>query len=488
MRIKYCMAACMAAALLLCGCKATEEEIVETSSVYSYIEPSENLFVTETSAEVQSDVTVTTTAEAILESEPATDEMTVFATTPVPETVVVTETVTSEPVTEAETTTVPQTTAVTVPETTEGTTTTTVETTTEAETTTESVAETEKLKLFDADYTADEEFVKIGGRTFVDRTGALILSNTYSYIEFAFCGTYAEVTLTSDCIEGKARVGIFVNGERVDDVMLTKSKTTVKVFESEVPKECIVSVVKLSEQGKSYAGVKKISAVTEYGIVPTPQRERRIEFVGDSITCGYGIDAPNENYEFSTETEDGSKAYAALIGKALDADVNVVAWSGIGAYSCSTSGENPSQWKLISQVYENTDTMHTAEKWDFSQWQPDVVVINIGTNDNSWTRGIDERVDLFGDAYYDFICQVRRSNPDAYIICALGVMGNQLMPEITEQVELYKANTGDERVEAYEIANQSGKDGFGAGYHPSVKTHQKMADSLSAHIAEIMNW
>ena len=494
MRIRILMLLCVFSAFFLCGCADVEEEIPVESSVYTYIEPMEKLYVAETTtvssavSEASETTTVettaaeTTTAETTAETTVTVTEITEVTTVP-PETETTTDT-TTETTTEAETT-------VTTEVTTESEITETSEITTvpETETVTESIDGITTGQLYESDFHADEDYVKIGGRTYTNSNGTVILSNTCSCVEFAFVGTLAEVTLTSDCKDSKARVGIFVNGERTIDTMLTEKKTTLKVFESDVPEKCIVSIVKLSEQSHSYVGVKNIHAVTEYGIIPTPERERKIEFIGDSITCGYGIDAPNEGYDFSTETEDGSKTYAALTGKALDADVNIVAWSGIGAYSCYTSGDEPSQWKLISGIYGNTDTMHTSKKWDFSKWQPDVVVINIGTNDNSWTKGIDSRVDTFGNAYYDLICQVREKNPDAYIICSLGAMGSNLLPEIKEQVAVYSADTGDYRVTTFEFANQNGyKDGYGADYHPSAKTHQKMADKLAPFIAEIMGW
>lgn len=484
MRIGF-MTAVFLTTALLCGCTSVEEEAPTESSVYTYIEPMEKLYVPETTTAVsEADetttaettvVTTTVTTETTTETTATTTEMTTITTEPTTTTsemTTTTEATTTTVETTAETTTVPET-----------------ETVTETEIVTESIAEITTGQLYESDFRADEDYVKISGRTYSNSSGTVILSNTYSSVEFAFVGTLAEVTLTSDCKDSKARVGIFINGQRTVDTMLTDKTTTLKVFESDVPEKCIVSIVKLSEQSHSYVGVKNIHAVTEYGIIPTPERERKIEFIGDSITCGYGVDAPNEGYDFSTETEDGSKTYAALVGKALDADVNIVAWSGIGVYSCYTSGDEPSQWKLVSGIYGNTDTMHTSKKWDFSEWQPDVVVINAGTNDKSWTKGIDQRVDTFGSAYYDLICQVREKNPDAYIICSLGAMGNDLMPEIEEQVAAYSANTGDYRVTTFEFANQNGyRDGYGADYHPSAKTHQKMADKLAPFIAELMNW
>lgn len=481
MRIGFLTAVFMTT-VLLCGCTNVEEEAPTESSVYTYIEPMEKLYVPETTT-IASEPDETTTPETTAVTTTVTTETTTETTVTTTEMT----TTTTEPTTTTPETTTTEATTTTIETTTE--TTTVPETETETDIVTESIAEITTGQLYESDFRADEDYVKISGRTYTNSSGTVILSNTYSSVEFAFVGTLAEVTLTSDCKDSKARVGIFVNGERAIDTMLTDKTTTLKVFESDVPEKCIVSIVKLSEQNNSYVGVKNIHAVTEYGIIPTPERERKIEFIGDSITCGYGVDAPNEGYDFSTETEDGSKTYAALVGKALDADVNIVAWSGIGVYSCYTSGDEPSQWKLVSEIYDNTDTMHTSKKWDFSEWQPDVVVINAGTNDKSWTKGIDQRVDTFGSAYYDLICQVREKNPDAYIICSLGVMGNDLMPEIKEQVSAYSANTRDYHITTFEFANQNGyRDGYGADYHPSAKTHQKMADKLAPFIAELMNW
>ena len=462
MKIRFYVLLCIIAAILLCGC-TNVDDVPEQSSVYTYIEPAERLYVTKPTSAAETSETPLTFSEI----------------SEISETVIETEITTSETTTET-------TTEITTETTTEAT---TISETEKSETTAENLEEIPAIPLYESDFSADKEHVKISGRTYTNSSGTVILSNTCSAVEFAFCGTLAEITLTSDCKSSKARVGIFVNGERTIDTMLTEKNTTLKAFESNTPRNCIISVVKLSEQSHSYVGVKNIHAVTEYGIIPTPERERKIEFIGDSITCGYGIDAPNEHYDFSTETEDGSKTYAVLIGNALNADVNIVAWSGIGAYSCYTSGDEPSQWKLVSGIYGNTDTMHTSKKWDFSSWQPDVVVINIGTNDNSWTRGITQRVDTFGSAYYELICKVREKNPDAYIICSLGAMGKELLPEIKEQVEYYSANTGDYHIATFEFDMQNGyKDGYGADYHPSSKTHQKMADKLAPFIAELMNW
>ncbi len=68
-------------------------------------------------------------------------------------------------------------------------------------------------------------------------------------------------------------------------------------------------------------------------------------------------------------------------------------------------------------------------------------------------------------------------------------MGSKLLPEIKEQVALYSANTGDYRITTFEFDYRDGvNDGFGAGFHPSAVTHQKMADKLIPFISELLGW
>lgn len=344
------------------------------------------------------------------------------------------------------------------------------------------------LPLYRSSFSAEDAYVKPLGRTLM-RNGVRILSHTCSGVEFSFRGTSADITLTSSFNSFKARAAVYVNGNIVTDTLLNNKEETFHVFESEETQDCVISVVKLSESSYSDIGVKSISVNSEKGIAPTPEKKHRIEFIGDSITSGYGNEAADQYEDFSTANENGERSYAALTGKYFNAEYNILSWSGIGVYSSYTESSEPDQSYIMPLIYGKTAVNESDEEWDFSVWQPDLIVINLGTNDNVWTKGIDERVDRFGSAYYDFIKQVRAANPNAYIICSLGVLGNDLFPEIEKQVRSYSEDTGDDRIAAFEFDMQDGQaDGFGSGYHPSAKTHQKMADKLIPFISEVMGW
>lgn len=94
-----------------------------------------------------------------------------------------------------------------------------------------------------------------------------------------------------------------------------------------------MKVIKLSESCNSTIGIKDINVVSENGIHPSKNKTHKIEFIGDSITCGYGVDAKDQNESFKTDTEDFSKTYAYKTAEALDADYSVVSYSGYGVVS-----------------------------------------------------------------------------------------------------------------------------------------------------------
>ena len=115
---------------------------------------------------------------------------------------------------------------------------------------------------------------------------------------------------------------------------------------------------------------------------PLPLPERRIEFIGDSMTCGYGIEASNEKEKFADETENHYYTYAALTARALKAQHVVVARSGIGIYR-NYNGPKTGNADCMPRLYDRTLFCVEEEKWDFSRYTPDVVCVNLGTNDVS---------------------------------------------------------------------------------------------------------
>lgn len=348
-------------------------------------------------------------------------------------------------------------------------------------------------------YAPDSTNVKLIGRT-ITNNDVLWIAQSASGIEFTFKGTHASIDLKGDgsafgSSDSQARFAVYVNGERKIDEMMDNFEKSVEVFSSDTPEDVTVKVVKLSESANSSFGISGINVTSENGISPTPEKDLKIEFIGDSITCGYGVDDENKDHHFSTKTEDATKTYAYKTAEALDADYSFVCYSGHGIVSGYSGDGKKVAEQLVPPVYEQFTKTYGSSSglydettpWDFSSFVPDYIVINLGTNDISYVKDKEQREE-FIVGYIDFLKQVRRCNPDSHIICALGTMGASLNSSVKKAMERYTEETGDTNVTYLAFSQQNGdKNGLAADWHPTEKTHAEAAERLTDHILALMN-
>ncbi|MBQ7981590.1 MAG: GDSL family lipase, partial [Oscillospiraceae bacterium] len=202
------------------------------------------------------------------------------------------------------------------------------------------------------------ENVKLVGRTWLsDDTLWLALSG--AGVEFEYTGKKLDITIAGDSVattgtaDNQARVAIYVDGERVIDEMIDSAEETFTAFESAEAKTVNVKIIKLSECAMSTCGIKAITVAEGETIKPAAKKTHTIEFIGDSITCGYGVDDEVKENHFSTKTEDVTKAYAYKTAQALDADYSMFSISGYGIISGYTTGDEPVSAQTIPQYYES---------------------------------------------------------------------------------------------------------------------------------------
>lgn len=373
---------------------------------------------------------------------------------------------------------------------------------TTAKTTEKTTATTEEIitmPVSEKTYEANDTNVKTIGRTYYDGD-ILWLALSASGIEFTFAGSKAEITVIGDNTYGtdgtRARFAVYVNGERTMDEMVTAAEKTYTVFSSAKAKTTTVKIVKLSEAAQSTLGIKEIKATaTADGIKPTADKKYLIEFIGDSITCGYGVDDPDKTHSFSTATEDATKAYAVQTAETLGVDYSLVSYSGYGIISGYTTGTNKQTSQLVPKEYEKTAFSYGnyngfnigSIPWEFkSSDQPDIVVINLGTNDQSYTKSELEKFYEFIAGYKDFIAQVRAKNPKAYILCTYGIMDTTLTACVSTAVEEYSADTNDSKISYFEFGTREGKrEGYAADWHPTLATQTRCASELVAEIQRL---
>lgn len=333
--------------------------------------------------------------------------------------------------------------------------------------------------------------VKLLGRTH-HRGEVAWLTYSASGIEFRFEGKQCVIELVADNTVNsaghRARVAVYVDDVRIWDTLMHEKEASLTVIDSEETQSATIRVVKLSEVSDSVVGVAAIATDDAATIEPTEEKNRKIEFIGDSITCGYGVDGTLQDL-YDTAIEDATKTYAYLAAELLDADYSMVCQSGYGIISGYTGTGDKNGGQIIPPYYTTQgNSMGMIEgkiltkvlEWDFSAFVPDTIVINLGTNDYSYCGSDVAKREEFAAGYVEFLKLVREHNPDAEIVCALGIMGAELYGSIETAVATYTGETGDTNIRTFrfDVQNQA-QDGIAVDYHPSATTHQKAAAKLA---------
>ena len=213
-----------------------------------------------------------------------------------------------------------------------------------------------------------------------------------------------------------------------------------------------------------------------------PPSERRMELIGDSITTGYGNEGPGAVCTFNPEEQNQYVTYGAVAARALNAEHVTIAWSG------KTIGQ-------MTDFYERTLPSRPESKWNFKAWVPQLVVMNIGTNNfATYDPGETKYVRIYTNLFE----RVRAAYPDAFVVCMLGPMLTDVYPPGKQNLTLARRYmrsamakikaSGETKYEYVELPEQKHSDGLGCGFHPSVKTHKLMADRLVTIAHERLGW
>ncbi|MBQ4081766.1 MAG: hypothetical protein IJC55_00510 [Clostridia bacterium] len=328
-------------------------------------------------------------------------------------------------------------------------------------------------------YTQD---TRILGRYLPNASGeGLTLAWTNSGIEFEFFGTAAYLDLATDT--KTALLGVFVDGESAHSSLLQASTASKKYTLAEnLPLGThTIKLLKLSEANQSRVKLGTLQ-VNGKDIEPTVAKQRVIEFIGDSITCGFGTLAESSASPYAILEQDASLAYPYLIAEHFGADGQYISRSGIGILGNSGNGTEtmPEVYQYASYKQQAGLAYSAMTKWsDVAHETPDAIVINLGTNDHAYYNNTAP----FVAEYKEFLATVRALNPNAVIFVTYGVMYNNLNTTIRQLVE----DMNDPKMQFVDIWGAS-YDLQGAGGHPSASDHQKIAEILIDSIGDKMMW
>ena len=337
---------------------------------------------------------------------------------------------------------------------------------------------------------------------------------TASGIEFMLKGSELWIELSSNYYGHESWISVLLNDVRISRMMVPAGKQKFCVLRNLNPE--VVKRVRISKDTQAMKDdtghFLSIDAIyTDGEVVPIKEHELKIEFIGDSITSGEGLIGAKTEEEWVSCFFDSVNHYGNLTATKLNAEFRVLSQSGWGVISGWDN--NPSlsipgiyDYTCASNVSEEGKKFGALEQHDFTSWQPDIVVINLGTNDNSafnnpeWvspdgniTRKLrltengqkhPDDVKQFEDGVTAFLKQVRQNNPNATIIWCYGVLGCDIEPNIRNGINQYQEQTEDNRVNYLHFPSMT-EEQCGARWHPGPLAHQMMADLLVEKIKEL---
>lgn len=342
----------------------------------------------------------------------------------------------------------------------------------------------EEVKTLSFETDRQDEYINWYGRCYHEKNASLVhFSNASAGFEVAFEGTSLVASIVSDGSSfpkeaaGNAWIYVFADG-----VKNYKKAARIELGSGNEKKE--YTLLSGLSQGKHTAKILKcteakygtaalFSLSTDGSFIAPPERlQRKAEIIGDSIMSGSESMRESSTTDSKlSESENSLSSYGYVAADMLDAEVSAVSRSGALVSGYKGYASIPDYYEKYGQTEaENAE-------WDFSAYQPDFIILDLGTNDSL----ISAPKDLITEKYIDFLRLIREKNPNAAIFCCAGAMVTSVN-SLVENVVQTMNDGGDERIWFYAL------NAISAGGHPKEDTHLENGYGLGAFIMQTLDW
>jgi hypothetical protein len=293
------------------------------------------------------------------------------------------------------------------------------------------------------------------------------------YIMAKFSGTYCDIIINDPY---QNYIQIVVDGGEAQRLQNSAGISTIKTVTGLVDGEHTLLICKTTETGKGY--MEFLGLRCDELLTPDPLPTLKMEFIGNSITCGAGSDQTIRPcgvgaYEDQHNIYD---SYGPLVARSIGAQWHISSYSGIGLINscCGISFD-------MTDVYQKINLAPSGADYDVSQYVPDVITVCLGQNDGVMDSAV------FCSDYVSFIETLRGYYPDAQIVLLTSPMADPtllaFMKSCLTGIVDYMNTNGDSKV--YKFYYSQVYDN-GCNYHPSIQEHQLMANELIPYINSIL--
>ena len=308
---------------------------------------------------------------------------------------------------------------------------------------------------------------------------------------------------------------IEVDGFCMQRMMLPKGRSRICAFRN-WPRDTVRRVRILKEIQPMRDDEKKMLLIHGLecdGELYKIEKRYKIEIVGDSLSSGEGLGGAPTLQHVGSSIFGLENHYAIRVADHFDADFRILSESGWGVY-CSCLNDficvMPQYYEQICGTVqgERNEKLGAFEKNDFEKWKPDVIIVNLGTNDgfalnqpawvdpndgsihkqqkNSYGGVSEQSARCVENAAKSFLKKLRALNPESYILWVYGMCEHVMAPYLEYAVEEYIKESKDQRA-SFQILPMTVPFWTGCNNHPGRKDHELAAQVIIHKLETILD-
>ena len=331
---------------------------------------------------------------------------------------------------------------------------------------------------------ADDPNVSFTGRVERLADGGVRYDWVGVYMQTQFTGSRVAVEISET---GTSYHNVIIDGQVRQKVKVTGKEPHVMVLAEGLKKGVhTLRLQKCTEGEYGCTTIHKLIVDGNATLAPVAEKKRIIEVYGDSYTCGYGTEGKKANERFTLETENCNMAYACIIARYFDADYRITAHSGFGMVRNWGDKSQRSADCLSTRSGQLYD-QYSKQPFDFNWRRPDIVMINLGTNDFSPTA-IPE-ADDYVNAYIKMIEDISKRYDNVPILCITPHSSNRYL---RAALGLLRERTQNKYANVHFAESMNNiiieETDLGNDWHPNYQGQCKIAMTLIPQISRILGW
>src|SRR5665213_782919 len=268
-------------------------------------------------------------------------------------------------------------------------------------------------------------------------------------------------------------------------VWTTGANKSLYTVDNLTPGDHVVKIIKRTESLFGLATFKGLVLSAGGTLSNTPSLPgRRIELIGDSYLCGYGVEALTIQCDSLRPYENAEKAFGALVAQDLQAEYHLESFSGKGIVR-NWGDPKAQSVDPFPPLFDRVICQDGKSLWDFTKWIPNIVIVHLGLNDFSSPPQADRKE--FSQRYVAFLKHIREKYPQAFIFCVAPDGWPPPLSTTLDEIVAKRNSAGDKNVQLIAYPPVA-PDEMGCDSHPNAVAQRKIADFVASAIKKTLDW